>query len=285
MSYIEDSEERRKSKEWELNDFCPQEGRKAHALFEHLKNSGQIDDEYKVDVYNVIPEEGYGYYDMTEFTIIDAGLDGEKYAVGDEYETEESAKEYVIQLLDDIGYKGFTESFVMNFLDVNKIYGHASDMYYESISMYPDNFIDESLKDLSREQQNEVDTYEYKIEKTKKEIEMLINFYGKTYENIEFLESKIEEYQVNIIEITENPEGEYSDEVIENKVEEFSQDAKNNPYDYIKNNELEIDYFVDKEEFIQRVIDQDGYEMLSRYDGEVHEVKILNELFYIIRVD
>ena len=63
----------------------------------------------KVDVYNIIPIGKY--YDMQEFEVINAGLEGRRYAVGDSDEMQRSAEEYVENLIDDIGYAGFSPSF------------------------------------------------------------------------------------------------------------------------------------------------------------------------------
>jgi hypothetical protein len=44
-------------------------------------------------------------------------LDNREYAVGDEDEIISSCKDYVEQLIDDIGYEGFSRGFAENYID------------------------------------------------------------------------------------------------------------------------------------------------------------------------
>ena len=48
---------------------------------------------------------------------------------------------------------------------------------------------------------------------------------------------------------------------------------------------LEFEDYVDKDDYIQGVIDADGYGIVNGYDGNVDEVYVQNELFYVMRID
>jgi hypothetical protein len=44
--------------------------------------------------------------------------------------------------------------------------------------------------------------------------------------------------------------------------------------------------YIDKDDFIQGVIDSDGYgSCLSSYDGNSDEIYVQGQLFYVIRID
>ena len=49
---------------------------------------------------------------------------------------------------------------------------------------------------------------------------------------------------------------------------------------------LSWSHYVDKDEFIQGVIDADGYgHTINSYDGSADEVYVNDELFYVMRID
>ena len=100
----------------------------------------------KVDVYNIIPIGKY--YNMQEFEVINAGLDGRRYAVGDSDEMQRSAEEYVENLIDDIGYAGFSPSFARGYIDEQAVVDYAEDVYNDDVSGNPEVYLDESEREL-----------------------------------------------------------------------------------------------------------------------------------------
>jgi hypothetical protein len=112
-------------------------------------------------------------------------------------------------------------------------------------------------------------------------------------ENDDQLQDKIDElndasaeYESEIEEIEENPDGDFPDELIENKVEELLSDVRYDPESFITELGLEWNNFIDKDEFIQGVIDADGYgHTINSYDGSADEVYVNDELFYVMRID
>ena len=49
---------------------------------------------------------------------------------------------------------------------------------------------------------------------------------------------------------------------------------------------LEWEHYIDKDEFIQDVIDTDGYgHTINSYDGSADEVRVNDQLFYVMRID
>lgn len=245
----------------------------------------------KIDVYNIIPTGKY--YDMTAFEVINAGLGGRGYAVGDESEMDESAKEYVEGLIDDIGYAGFSSSFARSYIDEDAVVSYAEDVYYEDVQNNPDVYFDDSERELSNKQEEKIEILKMRISQTQELISNLEDTKdGENEENDEVIDEKIEELEDLIIEhedeiqeIEDSPEGDFPQDMIDEKVEELVKDVKYDPESFMSEFGLEWEEYIDKDEFIQGVIDTDGYGIVNSYDGNVDEVYVNNTLFYVMRID
>jgi hypothetical protein len=289
-----EANERRMYGEWELGPNCPEEGLKAHALLEWLQDNGDIstenvDDDQKIDVYNIIPTGEY--YDTTKFEVIDAELDGREYAVGTEDEMKRSCFNYIDDMLDDVGYEGFNEKFVKRHIDERQVISVAEDFYWESIRQDPESFFDASQRNLSDSQTDEINTLKYKISKAITQIENLQKFLKngdspQLIEKIEYIENYIIELQGEIEEIEESPEGDFPEKLYDDKIAELVNDVERHPIGFL--NDLGLDYkdYIDKRSFIDAVIEEDGYgHTLNHYDGNADEVKVQGEWFYVMRID
>jgi len=250
-------------------------------------------DEYesKIDVYNIIPTGKH--YDMTAFEVINAGLGGRGYAVGDASEMDESAIEYVEGLIDDIGYAGFSSSFARGYIDEDAVVSYAEDVYYEDVQNNPDVYFDDSERELSNKQEEKIEILKMRITQTQELISNLENTKdGENEENDEIVDEKIEEledliieYEDEIQEIEDSPEGDFPQDMIDEKVEELVKDVKYDPESFMSEFGLDWEDYIDKDEFIQGVIDTDGYGIVNSYDGNVDEVYVNDTLFYIMRID
>ena len=247
----------------------------------------------KIDVYNIVPMGTH--YDLTTFEVIGGQLDNREYAVGDEDETQRSCEEYVEQLIDDIGYEGFSRGFAMSYIDEEAVIDHARDFHEDSIYENPESYFDESDRMLSRRQEEEIEILETKIERTNKTIEQLEGYMEdeEDEDKLEELTSKIDEltdlitdYETEIEEIKDSPDGDYPQDMIDEKVEDILEDVKNDPEGYIREWGLDMSDFIDKDEFIQGVIDSDGFGgTLGTYDGNADEVEIEGTTYYVIRIN
>jgi hypothetical protein len=250
-------------------------------------------DEYesKIDVYNIIPTGKH--YDMTAFEVINADLGGRGYAVGDASEMDESAIEYVEGLIDDIGYAGFSSSFARGYIDEDAVVSYAEDVYYEDVQNNPDVYFDDSERELSNKQEEKIEILKMRITQTQELISNLENTKdGENEENDEIVDEKIEEledliveYDDEIQEIEDNPEGDFPQDMIDEKVEELVKDVKYDPESFMSEFGLDWEDYIDKDEFIQGVIDTDGYGIVNSYDGNVDEVYVNDTLFYVMRID
>ena len=347
-----EAQERRENNEWELGPDCPDEGLKAYALLDWLKDTSDVsaitdedrirrtelktrleeleeekttleaqedslegeeydnliqriseieqeiqdieeeigDVEQKIDVYNILPTGRH--YDMTSFEVI--GLEGREYAVGTESETQSSAEEYVEQMIDDVGYDGFNKNFVENYIDEDEVKQHAEDYYEQDVRDNPEAFFDEDDRTLSKEQNEQIKIFEKKISDMESQKENYENILENLddeeeiedlKEKISELESAIEETESEIEDITNDPEGDFPEDMIELKVQELVNDAVYDVRNYLDNLGLEINDFIDKQSFIEGVVNEDGFGILSSWDGVVDDVRIEDETYYVLRMN
>jgi hypothetical protein len=243
--------------------------------------------ENKIDVYNIIPTDDF--YDTTEFQVIDAGLDDRRYAVGTEQEMKDSCYERVEQLIDEIGYEGFNRSFAMNHIDASKVEDYARDIYEDDVSQNPEVYLDESERELSDEQEEEIKVLNYRIAQARQTIERLEELLDddvSVEEKIDELEDVISDLETEIEDIKDSPEGDFPQDLIDEKVEDLVSDATYDVEGFLSNYGLEWENFIDKEEFIEAVIDEDGYgHTINSYDGNADEMKVMDQWFYVMRID
>ena len=272
------------------NEYDNSEDVRTELLDEKESLQDELDGlESKIDVYNIVPTGTH--YDMTEFELIDSDVDGQRYAVGTQGEVDTSAYESVENLIDDIGYDGFNQGFARGYIDEEAVASYAEDVYNDDVRDNPEVYFDDSERQLSSEQDEKIEILNSRIEQTKALIERLENEMtgdddSDIEEQIDELNDIITEYNDEIEEIEENPEGEFPDDLIDDKVSDLVSDVKHDPEEFMETFGLNWEDYIDKDEFIQGVIDADGYgSSLSSYDGDVNEEYVQDQLFYIIRID
>jgi peptidoglycan hydrolase CwlO-like protein len=244
----------------------------------------------KIDVYNIIPTGSY--YDTDEFEVIGVPeLEDRRYAVGNEREMQTSAEEYVVQLIDDMGFEGFNSNFVRQHLDYDAVIAYAEDLFNQDVYQNPEIYIEESERELSRKQEEDVKVREDKIQRLSEYISRLESDMDgeddeEIQEKIDELQESIDEMEQEIEEIKEDPEGDFPDELIEEIISDRVREANNDIEGFMNEWGLEWNEYVDKDAFIKAVIDEDGYgHTLNGYDGSADEVTIQDELFYVMRID
>jgi len=242
-----------------------------------------------IDVYNIIPNGSF--YDTTEFEVIDSEVDDNLYAVGTDSEMQSSCEEYIENLIDDIGYEGFNAGFARGYLDDDAIASEAEDIYENDVRDNPEAYFDDSQRMLSDAQEERIRILEYTIQKVNKTIDQFESMMDgenddAIQEKIEELQERLEEYDSEIEEIKDDPEGDFPDELIDDKVNDLVSDVKSDPEWFLSEFGLNWDDYVNKEEFIQGVIDADGYgHTINSYDGSADEIYVNDQLFYVMRID
>ena len=243
----------------------------------------------KIDVYHIIPTGSF--YNCTEFEVIDAGLDDRRYAVGDEDDMKKSAYDNIDGLIDDIGYEGFNKTFAMNYLDTDDIINYAEDMFDYDVRESPESYFDEEQRELSDKQVEDINVKKLFIERAENQISIIEDQMDgdndeDIQEKIDELNELIESYKEEIEEIEENPDGDFPEELIEDMVNSKLRDVRYDPEDFLNDYGLEWAQFIDRDDFIEGVIDSDGYgSVLNSYDGSADETKVGDQWFYVMRID
>ena len=244
----------------------------------------------KIDVYNIIPTGSY--YDTTEFEVIDSpNVEGRRYAVGDEDEMKSSAYDYVDQLIDDIGYRGFSENFAKDYIDEDDVISYAEDMFEDDVRENPDIYLSDEDRMLSSDQEEQIERYELKISQIQSMIERLEDEMDgenddEIEEKIDELNSEIDDLNTEIDDVKENPDGDFPDELIEDAVKDRVNEVRRDVLGFMEEFGLNWDDYVNKDDFIEGVIDADGYgHTLNGYDGNADEIKVMDEWYYVMRLD
>jgi hypothetical protein len=243
----------------------------------------------KIDVYNIIPVGNH--YDTTTFDVIDSSVEGQRYAVGTESEMKTSAYDYVDQLIDDVGYRGFNESFAMDYIDYKAVLEVAEEIFDQDVRDNPDVYLSDEDRMISDDQEEKIKFLQLRISQAESMIEKFE--YEMDGENDDDIQEKIDEMNENIeemndeiTEIQDSPEGDFPQELIDDAIEDRLRDVNNNIMGFMEDFGLEWDNYIDKDAFIEGVIDSDGYgNTMSTYDGNVDEVRIQDEWYYVMRLD
>ena len=100
------------------------------------------------------------------FLGITASVDfGERaeFGVGTEDEMKTSCYEYVEQLVDDIGYKGFNESFAMDYIDEEAVLSEAEEIFDQDVRDNPESYISEDNRMISDDQEEKIKIFLYLV--------------------------------------------------------------------------------------------------------------------------
>lgn len=332
---MDEANERRVNNEWELGPDCPTIGLKAHALFDHLSSSGEIEvldeegqqrkidllnrkveleDEYDssdqvredllaqidqiedelsefddyMDVYDMIPDgERYG---LQRFEVGDSG---EEYTVGDSDEMDDALREYVEDMVKTEGYDHFSSWVKEQAIDEDQIIEWFQSYYDDVVYQEPEHYLDESQRQLDSQQVEKIKIIEARTIQTEEEILRLSRMMDEIDDDnkTQKIESRIEQLREYISElddlkeeIEDNPEGDFDDADIEVAIEERMDDVRYNPISHAEDYGLEMDGFVDEDKFIETVIENDGYELMSHNDGDVNEETVEGTIYYIIKL-
>jgi hypothetical protein len=250
-------------------------------------------DGYKelADVYFLLPAQ-YGHYGLAQFENI---KDGAEWAVGDESEIEEASREAVENLLDDVGFQGFRGGFVENYVDEDAVESYIRDFFSHDVYENPDVYLEDDDKEISSSQKQEIAKLrQEEIELDSERDNLDPDEYPEDYieQRTTEIEERLLEIQDEIEEINNNPDGDYDEDAIEkaidNQVYEHSRDLESFVSNFIGTDYFEWiinNNFINKEEFIQGVVDADGYgTCLNSYDGDVNEEVVNDRTYYIVRV-
>jgi hypothetical protein len=221
---------------------------------------------------------------MRVFGIINSDIDDRKYMVGDEDDTESSAISSTMDLLDDVGIEGLPKHTIESAVDEDGIIDWFVEMFSYDAYQNPESYVDESLRSLTKQQENFIELKELKIKKLERFIESLEEM--KMMKKVEEMNDIIDDLRLEILSIKEDPEGDFSDELIEQGIEDRMDDVRSNPLMYARDWDLNLKDYVNIDDLAKYIVDEDGYgHALNRYDGSEDSEYVLGKLYYIFRID
>lgn len=273
---------------WNTENDLDELGRKANAVFNGINDEWQIDIQEGENIYNLIPETDNFYPgEIMAFRWLGDNENESEFIVGEWDDVYEYAKQRLEEVVNDIGlFESFNSDFLMSHLDVHEVVSWFSDYYEEYIRDEWEDVFDSDDLPLSEEQEKEV-------ERLSQEIEQKYNRLYKTKDEKEYglIADEIDELNEEKDEIRDNPEGEPTEEMFEEKVKEYLIDVRDNPQQYLidygltENDDLLLD-FIDKESVIEDAVDMDGVgHNISHYDGVTYETRVEGTDYYVFRID
>ena len=252
------------------------DGERAQEYGEDLNNLEE-DLENAESVYDIIPT--YDYYGMYEFE-----YGGADYAVGDDDAADEAAVERTRSLIDDIGYEGFSPSFMEWHVDGDEVANYMEDWFYDDMNEAPEDYLDDDDRELSREAEDRLDGIDEELGDLHEQLEETEGDWEE-----EEIQGRIEELEQLKEEISEDDDNwEYTEEAKDRYVERRMDEVKDDPMDALRNWGMEdrVADFMDEDAFIEDVISTDGRgHTLSSYDGEEGEVLFNDEWYYVYRTN
>lgn len=239
--------------------------------------------ENKIDVYNIVPKK-YNHYDMPSFEAIgNDDLNGYEFAVGNEREVEESAKDALQSQIDEGITNFFNESFLESHLDEEQVLDTFREHYEYDIWENPESYFDEDDYELTPEQEKRLSEIEIEIEdyeKEQNELDPDDENYDEYYDDFQNHIDKLEEEREDIV-----PDNTPTQDMVDDKVDDILRDVRRNMVSYMKDFGMEIENYVDTDSLIQDVIDSDGYgSILNTYDGTYDTYDINGETLYVMRI-
>jgi predicted nuclease with TOPRIM domain len=104
------------------------------------------------------------------------------------------------------------------------------------------------------------------------------------------LDEKIQEVQSNIETAQEEldtiePDTDPTDEMIDNKVDDFLEDVKHDYKAKLDEFGMDVSDWIDKDALAQAFVDEDGLGILNGYDGTYETVYINDETYVVMRLD
>ena len=226
-------------------------------------------------------KERYSHYGGNMYTWLGSDNFKSEYVVYSDDEIHQAAVKSLEDTIEELGFDAFRPWVWEMFINEDYTKRWLYDYFEEDVRRNPEDF--NINKELSDEQKRFVKFYNEKINKLRNRIETE----DLTEEQISEIEDEIGDVESVIEDIQDSPEGDYSeeeiDDTIEGMVDERMRDLFNELRDMGFDNNQLLD-FVDVDKAIDYVIRDDGYgEVLNRYDGHDDEYKVNGTWYHVMR--
>ena len=284
---LEDQDELRQEGAWDIVNGN-EESEETLAIYKVLEafgtpkpldeNKEEIEDKY------FLAKNRYKTYGQTNtYTWYGEEETNSEWVAYNDRDIKYALKEYIENLVDELGADAFKDWVWENNLDTDYIRRWLYDSNSEAVNDDPESYSVE--RTLSNQQKQYVEIFENKIKK----LEERISNEQLTDEQIDELNKQIENAQTLIDDINEDPQGDYDEDEIEDAIQRLNDDDMDDFPQYLKDHGFDgnaILDFVDMDGVVDDIIGSDGYgHLLNGYDGTDHEVKINNTWYHVMRND
>lgn len=270
-------EELRESDAWAEGNCDDVIATSARAVYQLIQSEGDVEE--GEDIYYLVREQ-WDHYGLPAFKWMGEAHNN-VYAVGDDSDADDAAFKNMYEYVEEHGSMGFREGFVEDYIDKDAVIGVAEDLYNDWVRDSPDDHIDESRRQPSEKQKQFLEFYNKKVEILRRKLEQTTDPQSK-----KDLELDITEALGEIEEIQENPEGDFSNDDIESAIEAYVDNVKYDPIGFLKDYDMEVENYIDKDALVRGVIESDGRGPgLSPYDGEEHEQEVCGETYFIYQLE
>jgi len=236
----------------------------------------------KHDVYDLRQDES-SHYGLPIFEYND-----EEYSIGDDIMANEAAWDQVDNLLDDIGFNGFSAGMMEWYVDGEMVADDFESMFYDDVSDSPEDYLDvdddRELTDTAVEQleamSEQIGEYQVELEDTDISDEI----------DREYLVDQIEALEEAKVDLMDDEDSyEWTEYAKEEYVKRRLDEVRNDPVEFLQDygyGTETYERYIDRDKFIEGVIDADGRANgLSSYDGEEGEVSYGGDWYYIYRLN
>jgi len=277
----------RQEGEWDVN-HNDEESNETEALFMHLNENGNVSkyendegEEVKEDKYFIWKTKYTSYGNSSMFEWLGDDMFETEWIVIPDDKINYAATESLKQRIDEMGFDSFNEQVWENNLDEREIQDWLYDFYEGSVRDSPEDYGIE--KELTSQQEKYVEIYEQKLERLNYRLENE----ELTDEETEGIEDEISNIEDIVEDIKENPDGDYSEEGIEDSIQSQVDDTASDFVTFLKDMGYDSKYilqFVDIDGVCEDIISNDGYgNILNGYDGQDDEYKVNGKWYHVMR--
>ena len=217
---------------------------------------------------------------MHVFRTLNDYFQGVEFAIGDEDEISDSAKEYAKDSIDDIGIEGFPTWMLENCISTQDVEDLAEEIYNHDVYESPESYFDID-DNLNQDEIDELDDRIGELVDEQNDLDDQSEDYDDEYDR---LESEINTLRDSLERLEEEGK-EPTEEMKEDKIKELVKEASDDPLSFLNNFGYEYKNYIDKNKLAEDWVDADGYGIMSGYDGQVNTIYIGNTLFHIIRIE
>jgi hypothetical protein len=177
----------------------------------------------RIDVYNLSPI-GTHWHLQTYMVLDSEDIESDQeWAVGSQDDVDRSVKEYWQDYIDqDLG---FNTGIIEDHIDTDSVRSVAEDDYEYDVRENPDSYLDDSQRELSGSQESEIQELQTK----KQELEQKLYDMETDDDEYDTIQDEITEIDSEIESIQDDPQGDYKEDEIQDKIDSLVNEAMRDP--------------------------------------------------------